>query len=153
MEAIVFCGIQGSGKTSFYVQRYLHTHARISLDVLRTRHRERVLVEACLGTGQPFVVDNTNPTRRDRQRYVIPAREAGFRLVGCHFTSSPGEAIARNQGRAQGQRIPIAAIHATHRKLEPPSADEGFDELLRVSAEADGSFTVDRLSGAELPAG
>ncbi len=38
MEAVVFCGIQGSGKTSFYRERLLATHVRISLDLLRTRH-------------------------------------------------------------------------------------------------------------------
>ena len=40
-EAAVFCGIQGSGKTTFYRARFAATHARINLDELKTRHRER----------------------------------------------------------------------------------------------------------------
>jgi AAA domain len=147
VEAIVFCGIQASGKTTFYVQRYLHTHVRISLDVLRTRHRERLLLDACVEAGQRFVVDNTNATRRDRERYVAPAREAGFRAVACLFDAHPREAIARNQARPPEQRIPVPGIYGARKRLEPPSADEGFDELLRVTIVPDGRFAIAPLGG------
>ena len=66
MEAIIFVGLQGSGKTSFYKDRFFATHVRISLDLLKTRHREDRILEVCLGTDQRFVIDNTNPTREDR---------------------------------------------------------------------------------------
>jgi len=29
---------------------------------------------------QPFVVDNTNPTKKDRQRYIVPAAELSGKL-------------------------------------------------------------------------
>ena len=41
MEAVLLIGIQGSGKTTFYRERFADTHAHISLDVLKTRGRER----------------------------------------------------------------------------------------------------------------
>jgi predicted kinase len=41
MEAVIFVGIQASGKSTFYCQRFFATHMRISLDMLRTRRRER----------------------------------------------------------------------------------------------------------------
>ncbi|MDL2321544.1 ATP-binding protein, partial [Desulfosarcina sp. OttesenSCG-928-B08] len=66
MEAIIFCGIQASGKSTFYLERFFKTHVRISLDLLRTRNRENRFLSLCLETGQHFVVDNTNPTRSDR---------------------------------------------------------------------------------------
>ena len=78
MEAIVLCGVQGSGKTTLYEDRFAGTHARVSLDVLRSREHEAELVEECLEAGRAFVVDNTNPTAADRQRYVEPARAAGL---------------------------------------------------------------------------
>jgi predicted kinase len=81
VQAILFTGIQATGKSSFYRERFFHTHVRINLDMLRTRHRERVLLRACLDALQPFVVDNTNLTRRDRAAYIELARAAGFR--GC----------------------------------------------------------------------
>jgi predicted kinase len=147
VEAIVFCGIQASGKTTFYVERYLHTHVRISLDVLRTRHRERLLLDACIEAGQPFVIDNTNATRRDRERYVAPAREAGFRTVACLFEAHPREAIARNQVRPPEQRIPVPGIYGAYKRLERPSAEEGFEELLRVTIAPGGRFAVAPLAG------
>jgi predicted kinase len=63
MEAVIFCGIQGAGKSTFFKKHFFQTHVRISLDLLRTRHREKVFLTACLESGQRFVVDNTNPTR------------------------------------------------------------------------------------------
>jgi predicted kinase len=70
METVLLIGIQGAGKSTFYLQRFFHTHVRLSLDLLRTRHRERTLLEACLGAGQPLVVDNTNVTAAERARYI-----------------------------------------------------------------------------------
>ena len=36
MEAVVLCGLQGSGKTTLYRDRFLETHVRLSMDLLRT---------------------------------------------------------------------------------------------------------------------
>ncbi len=70
MEAVVFVGLQGSGKSSFFKERLFSSHVRISLDLLKTRHREGRFLATCLETGQRFVVDNTNPTVEERARYI-----------------------------------------------------------------------------------
>jgi len=67
MEAIIFCGFQVSGKTTFYAQHFLKTHLRISLDQLHTRNKENKLLEYCLLYGQRFIVDNTNPQEKKRR--------------------------------------------------------------------------------------
>ena len=36
MEAIIFVGLPGSGKSSFYKERFFDSHVRISLDLLKT---------------------------------------------------------------------------------------------------------------------
>ena len=96
MEAVILCGVQGSGKTTLYRDRFLETHARISMDLLRTRPREAAFLRVCLETRMPFVVDNTNPTVAERARYLAPAREAGFKLVGLPRRGRP-----RGRGRPQ----------------------------------------------------
>ena len=53
VQAILFTGIQATGKSSFYRERFFHSHVRINLNMLRTRHRERVLLRACLEALQP----------------------------------------------------------------------------------------------------
>ena len=99
MEAIVLCGVQGSGKTTLYRDRWLATHVRVSMDLLRTRHREAAFLDLCLSTRQRFVVDNTNPTPAERRRYVEPARAAGFRVIGYLVEVDPAEAFGRNAER------------------------------------------------------
>ena len=47
MEAVIFSGLQGAGKSSFYLARFFTTHVRINLDMLKTRRRERMLLDAC----------------------------------------------------------------------------------------------------------
>lgn len=130
MEAVVFMGLQASGKSSFYKARFFGTHVRISLDLLRTRNRERRLLELCLDTQQRFVVDNTNPQRADRAKYISPSKEAGYRVVGQYFRSSAEECLRRNSERAVG--VPEVALLSTLKKLELPTIDEGFDELWYV---------------------
>ena len=130
MEAILFTGLQASGKSSFYKERFFSTHVRISLDLLRTRHRERRMLTVCLETQQPFVIDNTNPTREDRAIYIAAAKSAKFKVVGYYFRSKAEECLARNQQRMD--RVPDVGILSTARKLERPTRDEGFDTLKYV---------------------
>jgi predicted kinase len=138
MEAIVLCGVQASGKTTLYRDRFLATHVRISMDLLRTRTREAAFLELCLETHQPFVVDNTNPTPADRARYVEPARAAGFRVIGYLVEIDAAVALARNAERAGRARIPEGGVAGTMRRLIRPSVAEGFDEIWHATAAPDG---------------
>ncbi len=114
METILFIGGQAAGKSTFYQQRFRDTHLRINLDMLRTRHRETILLEACLRMKQPFVVDNTNPTRQDRQRYIPVAKAAGFQVIGYYFALRLEIALHRNAQREDQQRIPEKGVLATY---------------------------------------
>lgn len=132
MQLVVFCGIQATGKSTFYQQRFFHSHVRLSLDLLRTRHREQRLLQVCLETQMRCVVDNTNPTRAERATYIAPARAAGFGVVGYFFQSIAAEALVRNLQRPAERQIPDKGIRATRNRLEIPSRAEGFDELYFV---------------------
>ena len=149
MEAVIFIGIQGSGKSTFYRERFFDTHVRINLDMLRTRQREQLLFNACLSAQQSFVIDNTNPTKSDRARYMAPARAAGFRVVAYLFKSSVRDAIQRNNQRKLKAKIPPAAIAGTFKKLEPPSLEEGFDEIFTVEIATEGTFLVTAASARQ----
>ncbi|HET8953533.1 MAG TPA: ATP-binding protein [Solirubrobacteraceae bacterium] len=144
MEAIVLCGLQGAGKTTLYRDRWLETHVRISMDLLRTRAREAALLDLCLTSRQPFVVDNTNPTVADRRRYVEPARAAGFRVVAYLVDADPVEALGRNAGRTGRARVPDRGVAGTARRFIRPTAEEGFDELWHAVA-VGGAFRVEPL--------
>jgi len=145
MQAVVLCGIQASGKTRFFRDRFLDTHVRISRDLLGTEHRERRFLELCLETRQPFVVDKTNATPGHRRPYVEAARTAGFGVVAYLLDVESAEAVARNARRDPRRRVPVAAVLGTRRELVPPAREEGFDELWRAAADGRGGWTVERV--------
>jgi predicted kinase len=145
MEAVIFSGIQASGKTTFYRERFFETHIRISLDMLKHRSRENVLLQACLAAQQPFVIDNTNLTAAHRARYAKAAHAAGFRAILYFFETDTRSAVARNASRAQAQRVANVAIFTGKKRLEPPTADEPFEEI-HVVRIVDGKFVVQPLS-------
>jgi predicted kinase len=143
MELLLFIGGQASGKSTFYHQRFRDTHLRINLDMLRTRHREAILLEAGLRMKQPLVVDNTNPTIEDRARYIASAKAAGFRVVGYYFALRLETALQRNVQRAGRQCIPEKGVRATYRRLQRPTWAEGFDALHAVRAVGGEQFIVE----------
>ena len=130
--AFIMMGIQGSGKSEF-CRRYLAETTRVNLDTLKTRNNEKRALKDCFAQGIDFVVDNTNPTREERARYIPTAKEHGYRVVGYFMQSRLQDCIARNDRREGKEKIPAKAIAMTSNKLELPSRDEGFDELYFVA--------------------
>lgn len=131
-EAVIFVGLQAAGKSSFYRERFFNTHVRINLDMLRTRYREGLLLNACIEMKQRFVVDNTNPTVAERARYTEPSLRAGFRLVCYYFYPDVVGSRQRNSLRGEGERVPAGAIYGTAKRLEPPTWEEGFARIYGV---------------------
>jgi predicted kinase len=146
VEAIVFVGVQGAGKSTFYRQRFFDTHIRINLDMLRTRHRESILLDACLRAKQPFVVDNTNATPEQRARYIAAAKAARFTVTAYYFEPDVRGSVKRNEGRPEKQRIPPAGLFGTLKRLKPPTLEEGFDRIYRVTLDESGGFQVAGLA-------
>src|SRR5688572_17883301 len=150
MELIVFIGMQGSGKSSFYKERFYATHVRVNRDMLKTGHRERRLVEVCLEIQQRVVIDNTNPRRADRAEYIAMARAAKFRVIGYYFKTSIGAAIMRNEQRTGAAKIPKVGLFTTYKRLEVPTMDEGFDELYCVTLAEENRFNVEPASAENM---
>jgi predicted kinase len=144
VQAVVLSGVQGSGKTTLCRERF-PDHVRVSLDELGSRTREHALVQECLADGRPFVVDNTNPTAADRARYVLPAREAGFAVIGYLVEVDAREAFARNAEREGRARIPPGNVAATARRFVTPAPEEGFDELWHATARPGGGWRIEPL--------
>ena len=140
-EAVLLIGVQASGKSSFAKEKLFDSHVRINLDMLRTRNREALILDACLTVGQSFVIDNTNPTCQERARYIEAARSKGFRVVGYYFQSAIEASLRRNAERCDAARVPETGVRGTHARLELPSPDEGFDALFYVSL-TPGGFSV-----------
>jgi predicted kinase len=132
-ELVIFVGLQASGKSTFFRERFAATHEHISKDLFpnnRNRNRRQTrLIEAALGSGRSVVVDNTNPTSEDRESLIRIGREFGARIVGYSFESKVRECLARNAHREGTSRVPDVAIYVTANRFVAPSRAEGFDEL------------------------
>jgi predicted kinase len=135
MEAIIFCGIQASGKTTFFKEKFFKTHVRTSLDLFNTRRKQNIFLETCLLTQQRFVVDNTNPTQEERRAFIRKAKEYKFTTAAYYFISTVAEAIARNKNRNGKEFVPPPGIGGTFKRLQPPEFSEGFDKIFTVKIE------------------
>ena len=135
-ELIILVGLQASGKSTFFRERFAATHEHVSKDLFRNNRnrnrRQKELVEAALWAGCPVVVDNTNPTVEERRPLIELGHQCGARIVGYSFESGMRECLARNARREGKARVTDVAIYATAKRLVPPSCAEGFDELLCV---------------------
>lgn len=129
---ILFTGMQATGKSEFYKRYFYKTHIRINLDMLKTRNREQILIEACFAAKQPFVVDNMNLTTAERRHYIEGAKDHDFEVVGYYFKSAIQEAISRNEQREGKEKVPLPALRGSHAKLVLPLMAEGYDKLFYV---------------------
>lgn len=143
MELVLFIGIQATGKSSFYKERFFRTHVRVNYDMLKTRHREELVFDACIRGQTKLVVDNTNLTRQERARYIAPAKEAGFTVVGYFFQSRVADALRRNSQRSGSERVPDKGVLGASGRLELPSLAEGFDQLFFVRLDEQSGFAVE----------
>lgn len=99
-------------------------------------------MELCLATDQRFVIDNTNPSRLDRSKYIEPAKASRFSVIGYYFQSKVEDCLRRNADRPEIERVPDVAIFSAAKKLELPSLNEGFEQLYYVRLE-NGQFVVE----------
>lgn len=133
MELVIFVGLQGAGKTTLYQQRFAATHVHVSKDLMpNTRDRDaRQLreIDGALAAGCNVVVDNTNPTPALRAPLLAVGKRHGARVVAYYFEMPVRTAIVRNAQRTGKARVPNVAIFTTQKKLVPPAAEEGFDEI------------------------
>lgn len=142
-ECVVLIGLPGSGKTTFYRQRY-PSHDHISKDTLpnsgNKQARQDAALRRALAAGRSVIVDNTNVSPADRAAVIAIAREFDARVVGYYIEAATRDAVARNEGRTGRAKVPKVAIFTAAKRLVPPSAAEGFDELHTVRALEDGGF-------------
>jgi predicted kinase len=143
METVIFVGIQGAGKSTFFKENFFDSHIRINLDMLRTRNREKLLFEACLEAKQKFVLDNTNLTREEREKYIVKAKSFGFKIVGYYFQTNLERAVERNNRREGKAKIPEKGLLGAFKRLQIPSFADGFDELYYVWLTDENQFVIE----------
>ena len=141
MQLIIFIGIQGVGKSTFYQRQFFHSHIRLNKDMLNTNHRLQLLFEACLASKTKTVLDKTNPTVLERADFITAAKAAGFEVIAYYFDCPFQDALARNNRREGKAKIPDIGVKGTAKKMQRPSFEEGFDKIFTVKVGED-TFVV-----------
>ena len=148
MDIIIFIGLQGVGKSTFYQTHFATTHAYVSKDALNRSKtmnkatKQTMLLEEALRTGRSVVIDNTNPTKEDREPLIRLGHLYTATVIGYYFDAPVSECLARNRARVGKARVPDKAIYITAKRTVLPTFEEGFDMLFRVHTKSDGLFEV-----------
>lgn len=126
-------GVQGCGKSTWVARHLAGTHVVVSKDhwpnARRREARLRRVVAEQLAAGCSVVVDGTNPSREDRGALLSLARGAGARTRAVWLDLPVETCLERNLAREGRARVPVVGVLATARRLEPPTLEEGFDEV------------------------
>ena len=132
-ELLIFVGLPGSGKSTYFFAHFAATHVHVSKDLMpnarRREDRQQALIDDALAAGRDVVVDNTNPSRVIREPIIAAGRRYGARVIAYYFECTVKQALVRNKQREGKGRVPDVAIFVTAKKLQPPGVDEGFDEV------------------------
>jgi len=144
MQLIIFIGIPGSGKSTFYKERFFNTHLRLSLDLLNTRNKEQQFLDLAFSLQQRVVVDNTNVLKDERSKYIMQAKANRYEVMGYYFESKLWDCIQRNENRVGKDKIERVGVHTKFKQLQPPLPEEGFDSLYSVRIEND-QFIVNTI--------
>ncbi len=83
--------------------------------------------------------------------FVMPAKAAGFSVVGYYFQSNVRDCMQHNTAREGTRRISSVGIYSTAKKLQLPSFTEGFDTLYYVRMDGAGGFTVEEWAEPAAP--
>lgn len=148
MELVIFVGLQGSGKTTFYHAHFSGTHDHVSKDrLLKGKHKTKNEIQSerireALQAQHSIVVDNTNATVEDRAMLIGLGREYGAEIAGYYFDSTVKLCIERNRQREGKEKVPDKVIYITASRLVRPTYAEGFDRLYSVSITGDNLFDI-----------
>uniref|UniRef100_A0A672IUM8 PNK FHA domain-containing protein n=1 Tax=Salarias fasciatus TaxID=181472 RepID=A0A672IUM8_SALFA len=138
-EVIVAVGFPAAGKSSFF-----HTHivpkgyVYVNRDTLGSWQKCVSACESALKEGRSVAVDNTNPDKESRKRYVDVAKAAGVSCRCFQFSASLEQAKHNNRFREMAlsdtkhAKVNDMVFHSYKKHFEAPALSEGFSEILQI---------------------
>jgi predicted kinase len=152
LQMIVLCGLQASGKSTFYRSFFAQTYVLVSKDLFPNARqrgsRQQQLIEEAFQAGKLVVVDNTNVSRAERAELIGLAQRYDAEAICYYFPPDIQQNLERNRARIGKARVPDIAIFAARKRLEVPIKSEGFACIYEVSIEENQQFSV-RLADQE----
>lgn len=144
MKLIITVGLPGSGKSTYLARLGVNA---ISSDEVRRLIADdphdqsmnarifsviRYLIRQRIAAERPVTyVDATHLTPWERKPYIKIAQRYGCMLEALFFDVPIDICLARNQARER--MVPEAAIRKMAQQMIPPSQEEGFAEITRIT--------------------
>jgi predicted kinase len=94
--------------------------------------------------GDAIYVDSTFATVTRRSRVIAIAKTAGVEVSAVWVKVSLETALRRNRERPTDEVVPDDAVENVFRIFEPPSLQEGFQEVFVVGEDVGAASLVDR---------
>jgi len=124
-------GPQGSGKTHFYNRNFAKTHTRISQDDQGKNHMN-LFLQAIKEEKENIVVDRMNFSKEQRERFIKPAREAGYQISIIGFNGKLSDCFKRLLNRKNHPTLPaelgetrlLQALEFYQTNFEPVQPEE-----------------------------
>ncbi|XP_065205524.1 uncharacterized protein F21D5.5-like [Planococcus citri] len=135
-EIIVMIGCPGSGKTFFSKTHLVSAgYIYVNRDTLKTWQKCVKLTEHSVGNDRSVVVDNTNPDKESRARYINVGKDFNVPVRAFWMNVSLDHVKHNNAFRkitdTSHEIIPNYSLN--HFSIEPPDLSEGFSEIVRVN--------------------
>jgi len=125
-ELIVFVGMPGSGKSTFYSTN-LKDHINIEQDKIGTRPKLLKELDKSLTTGKSIVIDSTNPIQENRLEYYEKAKKHNYNIKVIYFLVN-----GTGFNKLREKPVPDIVYHIYFKKLEPPTIENTPGEIIYV---------------------
>ena len=139
----VMCGIPGSGKTTTSKRMEKeYGLERFSFDEMQCFRLEefiRPAIEA-MQNGKSVILDTTNLRINVRAKILKAVEDIPCRKIVVYMDTPLEECIRRNANREC--RLQDFIIKSTHRSLQRPTLDEGWDEIIYIKKDGRYGFNV-----------
>ncbi|XP_041376109.1 uncharacterized protein F21D5.5-like isoform X2 [Gigantopelta aegis] len=137
-EIVVFAGYPASGK-SFFARTYMAPkgYVVVNRDTLGTWQKCVSECNRAIKEGKSVVVDNTNPDKESRQRYVTCAVKSGV-PCRCFVFNMSKDHIRHNERFREitdktHKPVNDMIINSFKSKFTEPKMEEGFKEVVKIN--------------------
>lgn len=134
-ELVLMVGPPASGKSTYFNNNFRTTHEYINQDSQGKEGHLKLLLEA-LNQGKNICVDRMGFSKEQRNRYLVPAKDAGYKtkivvLHESHETCFKRCVERKDHPTIKTERDASSALHFFFKKYERVEDSEA-DEVVRV---------------------
>ncbi|KAG4070370.1 hypothetical protein HA402_006512 [Bradysia odoriphaga] len=138
LEVILMVGCPGSGKSTFATTHLVSSGYKwINQDTLKTWQNCLKHLENAVTAKQNSVIDNTNPSKETRRRYIEAAKKLKIQcrcfVMDVPFAHSKHNNIYRELTDSTHKTVNDIVMNTFNKHYEQPTVAEGFEEVVKVN--------------------